>query len=482
MTKLTYDQSIVLYSDGGSKDNYSGYGIHGYVYSKEPIKKGNGNSTQVLTDIGYVPKTDIKKTNLEEVKPIEYIDAFGTIAGNSTNNAAELKGVIESLKIANRYEVNKCTIYTDSQYVVKGTNEYISKWKSKNWVKSDGTEVINKEYWIDLDKRLSEIKRKNVELNIQWIKGHDNNLGNDIADKSATIARMHTQANIHRHSVTKSPSQGYWVHKKDKHPLLCSKKLYFSTKTAINEPGKYYCGDHGKRDDLIAKKNSDGCICYIELDTPDVLVERLITKHVDIAEEHDTIVSANLHRLFSQDISNNLYRYEDINLLQTDPNKFDLYFIDVAPISKSIYPPQLAHRLVNELCDLKELFLEYKQSKTNEGIYLETDITNYFYELNSKGNTVIKSELDTGLEKLKVDIGYRDGTLLKKVAIDLYMGTDLPVRNTLKKLESSNPNITLISIVESDFSFRYVVILKTSIGEGIWRSLYGNIKLFTPSF
>lgn len=101
---------------------------------------------------------------------------------DTTNNIMELKALIESLKaIKNRqYRV---MIFTDSTYVCKGVNEWMASWKNKGWKKSGG-ELLNKELWIELDSLLGTFNR----YNINWVKGHASNQGNNRADELANMA------------------------------------------------------------------------------------------------------------------------------------------------------------------------------------------------------------------------------------------------------------------------------------------------------
>ena len=49
-------KGVVLYADGGSRENpgAAGSGIHGYLFEFRLPKKGTGNSKVVLTQHGYL--------------------------------------------------------------------------------------------------------------------------------------------------------------------------------------------------------------------------------------------------------------------------------------------------------------------------------------------------------------------------------------------------------------------------------------------
>jgi len=97
---------------------------------------------------------------------------------DTTNNRMELTAVIESLKILK--ESCEVDIFTDSKYVHDGITKWIINWKTNNWKK-----VKNQDLWKILDDL---VYSNNHKINWHWIKGHNGNEFNEIADKLATGA------------------------------------------------------------------------------------------------------------------------------------------------------------------------------------------------------------------------------------------------------------------------------------------------------
>ena len=97
---------------------------------------------------------------------------------NTTNNRMELTAAIEALKCL-KY---KCvvTIYTDSQYVVKGITEWMPNWIANGWVSSSRKPVKNADLWIALNHLAAE-----HTISWVWVKGHAGNPGNECADALA---------------------------------------------------------------------------------------------------------------------------------------------------------------------------------------------------------------------------------------------------------------------------------------------------------
>jgi len=96
----------------------------------------------------------------------------------TTNNRMELMGAIEGLKATSPDQ--EIHLYTDSQYVKNGLNDWIHNWKRNGWRTASKKPVKNKELWIMLDEIAGE-----REIEWHWVKGHSGDPGNERADALA---------------------------------------------------------------------------------------------------------------------------------------------------------------------------------------------------------------------------------------------------------------------------------------------------------
>lgn len=103
-------------------------------------------------------------------------------AGETTNNRMELTAVIEGLEAIE--EPSIVEIYSDSQYVLKGLNEWMDAWKRRGWKTASKKPVKNRELWEELD-RLRSIH----ELSYHWIRGHNEHPENERCDELAVMER-----------------------------------------------------------------------------------------------------------------------------------------------------------------------------------------------------------------------------------------------------------------------------------------------------
>ncbi len=103
-------------------------------------------------------------------------------ASETTNNRMELTAVIEGLGAIKKPSV--VDVYSDSQYLLKGLNEWMDGWIAKGWKNSAKKPVKNRELWEQLDGL-----RKTHELRYHWIKGHNEHPENERCDELAVIER-----------------------------------------------------------------------------------------------------------------------------------------------------------------------------------------------------------------------------------------------------------------------------------------------------
>ncbi|MDQ6620117.1 MAG: ribonuclease HI [Pseudomonadota bacterium] len=112
-------------------------------------------------------------------------EIFGGEA-HTTNNRMELTAVIRALESLKR----ACAVdlYTDSQYVKQGIEQWIHGWKRNGWKTSDRKPVKNADLWRELDA----LARQH-DVHWHWVRGHADDAGNiradELANRGAELAR-----------------------------------------------------------------------------------------------------------------------------------------------------------------------------------------------------------------------------------------------------------------------------------------------------
>lgn len=103
--------------------------------------------------------------------------------GYTTNNRMELKAMICALGYAESHPQDQFLIFSDSAYVVNSCNSWMRNWAANGWRNSKKQEVEN----VDLMKALwGYLSRDFFNAEIKQCKGHNGDLGNELADAAAT--------------------------------------------------------------------------------------------------------------------------------------------------------------------------------------------------------------------------------------------------------------------------------------------------------
>lgn len=110
----------------------------------------------------------------------------------ATNNTMELTAALMALRwFADRAVIEPVRLLCDSQYVVRGCNEWRHGWKRKGWRRGVEKELANADLWRDLDEALTL-----VPISLEWVKGHDRRTG--FAPQPLEPAISQTAQSLHR--------------------------------------------------------------------------------------------------------------------------------------------------------------------------------------------------------------------------------------------------------------------------------------------
>ncbi|MAH61592.1 MAG: ribonuclease HI [Legionellales bacterium] len=109
------------------------------------------------------------------------ISTYKGFEKDTTNNRMELTAVIE---VVGKIDIkDSVTIYTDSQYVMKGMLEWVANWQRRGWRTSSNKPVKNADLWKQLIQVLAS-----RDITWQWVKGHSGDQYNEMADALANEA------------------------------------------------------------------------------------------------------------------------------------------------------------------------------------------------------------------------------------------------------------------------------------------------------
>jgi ribonuclease HI len=102
---------------------------------------------------------------------------------DTTNNRMALHGAIVTLATLGKDQSGQQYLYvSDSQYLVKGMNEWIAGWRARGWRRKGGA-IENLAMWQELDAITAQLR---VEW--KWVRGHSGHPKNEYVDELAVRA------------------------------------------------------------------------------------------------------------------------------------------------------------------------------------------------------------------------------------------------------------------------------------------------------
>ena len=442
------------YTDGGCirPNGPSGWGV--YVYTKH---------TGVLSELSL----------------------FGSIL-KSTNNRAEITAALRAVQHATTYSVPNFTLYTDSKYVLNGATKWCVNWKKKGWLRDDGSEVPNKDLWVEL---LTAIKTYRGTISWKWVKGHSGNEGNDKADELAT--RGNTLAKAGKVvSITAVPIEDVKAadaapaKKKSKAKysrLLSNNRLYFASHSPlpINPDGStvYYTGTHGDDESYVGRRSADCVHSVVFLKEPDIAIANLVKNHQEgNRNSRPTLTIARLDTLLSSTNYTSICEPEDYTLIY-DEARHSVAHVDGGVLSYDHRPPIQGLVHLNDLASLSDTLQAYLDKKP--GIKA-TNITDSLYDTEIKGKGKkervvykLKPEIGATVKSLEVQFELPDGRMDSSM---LSVGHILPSRNTMTGVASKSPVVNVIAWPDGSRAYRLAVVIETEEGAGLWTAFHANIK------
>lgn len=145
---------LAVYADGCCEPN-PGAGGWGFV-----VYRGGD-------EIHHASGGDLEATN-QRMEMTAALEALIWVAANVGSGAANVR------------------LFTDSAYVVNGSNDWRHRWKANGWRRKLGgaDTLANLDLWKALDAALTV-----VPIELEWVKGHAGIIGNERADELSLIGR-----------------------------------------------------------------------------------------------------------------------------------------------------------------------------------------------------------------------------------------------------------------------------------------------------
>lgn len=499
-TTQDYSNRAVFYTDGSAKPRnpgYTGWSVHGYVYSDKPTTKGAGHPKVAPTESGYVDKS----TKPTPIDLVNYYDFMGWSGELSNNNAAEVYGCAAAIKYASTIpKLKEITIYSDSQYAVRGIKEWLPTWVANNWTKRDGSPTPDQEAWKELLSHITPLYDNKTKITVQWVKGHSDNFGNIQADQLASIAG--TRSILDKKASTKeliSEPTGYWKAETERHPMIGLNGMFFMTDADKNTKGEYYLCNQTKSHEFIGRNDVSSSYGYVILKEPDRLLEMVRARQLQQSREFATLVMARVDRVYDKAVCTALEKHGDIVFKRVSEQNHNMHFINEdamvkpvkkdggadkeMPITEELYPPLLALRCVEACSMLKGLTEQFiKADGAPELDQHEIfDITSQYFDQVADKHGEIKSSFKKTIHVSTQSMITRVTAFGREMDIQQVFTIHILNRNNLKRLEGTKVQIWLVVRKVSPNAVRYTTVIRSDDDWSAWGGLHSNLKVFpTP--
>lgn len=507
----------VFYADGGANPNpgFAGFGIHGYFFkdSKEALKKPvnianhfmeffNANPNSVVyaypTKEGYKPydQKTVEKTKNIWCNPVFYFDKSVSFFDAATNNIAELTALQHAFDAVLSASVDmgkkgssigQVLFILDSKYVLETVEKYGDAYRQNGWMTSSGSPAKNREVIEPLLRTRDQLKATGIKLKFEWVKGHQGDLGNGMADYQATISVRRSRAMDNPNQPRWSEAKKYWDADVERHPLMTMKRGYFNRVQAFNTEGTYYMIEPATEELTIGKRDHEA-YSIVRLKTPCYYNEKMREAQGQFGQDENRVILVRNERLYSRFVQKYL-REHDHFCLGPSSNQRALNFLDNQPVALEHNPPALFYRVIEAFGQMEARLDEFvKLSENNEIDLTKTDdhngivaknITSEFYTVEEK--KVGKDTVQKLVLKPEFCVGYKNHTFsveehreqqTYQLKISLALGMDLPGRNALKHLEDHKPQIYLLTWLASPDVLQYSFVVDCTTGTSIWSNFY----------
>lgn len=450
---MSEENILVIYCDGSARPTnpgFGGYGLFGYTLktAKRPSKSTYPISAKYkFTRDGITVEKD--KEPFETTSIVEYI---GALNGNeTTNNQTELYGLHKVLEIARETEgLTKVIAYIDSKYVVQGFNEYLKNWIKNGWSRRDGKPISHKDKWLEVSELGEKLRTLDIEIDVRWVKGHSDSVGNNLADLYASVGSNYSRLNDGKDNFTEevlyltSTYKDFKSSTEERDIIYFFKDLFFSS-DSLNDDN--FCFLSSSEDETQIGKKDTASIFLVNHGYVPKLVNEV--KEIFRAIPRNYIISccAKLNRLTKDKALLRLTGLLGMENLLTEVDYFGIKRLhlvnDKAPFvleHDMQYPYKVDASVVfNSSLDI----LKLKEGELDN--VWSSDVTDLFIK---EGKLIPKSN-DKHIEvadRFDVPLSF-----LSKLCVT--MGKDFPPYLALKRIESTIVKVSIVLEIKPDSNY-----------------------------
>lgn len=469
---------LVLFCDGACRPNpgFAGFGIFGFIYTdadKPKNHKHPHHGTLYFTPTGI--QRDKSETPIAVSHVLEMIYAVGN--PQSTNNEAELKAIVASLKKASTIEnLTDIAIWTDSNYIVSAFNENLDNWIRNNWRRIDGKIITHISEWEKIVQYRELFKEKGCNLSISWVKGHteskDDNYShcNNIADIYSVIGSNYARINNPSvDTVIMDNMLTYADYKKsyaDKDFVFYFRDMYFSSDKEIDD--RNYCFISTSDDPGLLGKRNNSSIFATNIGYIPPIINQIKAFYREINRNYITTCCLKINKLENKDIYR-LSEYIDARLMLLPMPSQPRTYLLVGDKTPFLYENAVSFPFIVNAAEMfsKMTDIDSIINEENPNLY-KFDVTDTFIDLQEHKLKITNKDKDIDFSDLVKDhIEFKQKLIIK-------ISYDVPSFLALKNIESDIEKVQLIIETNPDNNFCTVYINITTNSRSIYSVNIGS--------
>jgi len=156
----------------------------------------SASTLEVFSDGGYLSKLNIGGWGVAIIENNQ--STYTNLGACRTQSSLEMEllAAVKALEVAKNSQKPNQTIllHTDSRILIEGLEGKIERYKQQGWLHLSGRPVESRALW-----ERFECLTLQPNVQVKWVKGHNGNLGNQMADQLARQAIESYLKELHHH-------------------------------------------------------------------------------------------------------------------------------------------------------------------------------------------------------------------------------------------------------------------------------------------
>ena len=479
------------------------FGIHGYLCSTLPIKRGYGLKQVRTTPKGYVTNPDLIQTTVEQVFDFRmYRTGVHHEAGDFLLGIARvLNDLVDKLK--DRDCLSICLVTTESKKMalLKSGLPYMATHNYKN---RQGQEVPYRTEAEACWAALKKVEDAGIIFEMVQDEGTDN-IGAVAAKLNAETAltwgiKVGAVEDTNS-ALEESPPERYWNYAADRDPFLNKSRLVFVTNTVNPRDTDFHYlidfdqvskkkDEHHKREIEVGQRLPTAALSVIKKVGIDPVIAQVVDEQVRYTPAHEQRMGVMFLKNLYSPKTHKLVSDTGARYLRPDGLVLNLLAPNDDPVTHELYPPRQALRLLHDYAELESILKAVLRAH-DEGIIGShavldipgygdaqvTHVTKKFYTVteDAKGKSICKlaKAADIPNSKITLDTVYPHLKEAGKVqSIGLAIGIDTPIRNAMAAMAGEETEVYFVTNIVSERLIAYQTVFVTSEGSGIFTGHY----------